>query len=198
MAVVSEAAVDGRTLRRERNLTAAVDAMLDLMSEGHPQPTAQEVAERSGLSIRSIFRLFDDMESLRVAAVARQTERIAPLIVAIEPKGSVPARVTALVSSRARLYETIAPVRRSAMRVATSSPTIADGLARVERTLRRQLQGAFPGSFDDEARLDAAEVATSFDTWDRLRTRQGLSRARAERAVTLLLEGLLTERRPGG
>jgi AcrR family transcriptional regulator len=182
-------AVDGRTLRRERNLQAAVDAVLGLLEDGHPQPTAQQVAERSGVSIRSIFRIFEDMDSLHAAAVARQTERIQALAVVVPQNGSTGERIDALVAARSRLFETIGPVRRSALRQAASSPVIAAGLRRADRALRAEVQHVL--QLDDGAELDGADAVTSFEAWDRLRTAQGLSRARAERALTLVLTRLL-------
>jgi hypothetical protein len=44
----TSAATDGRWRRRLRNEQAAVDAILDLLGEGVVQPTAQDVADRSG------------------------------------------------------------------------------------------------------------------------------------------------------
>ena len=181
--------VDGRTLRRERNLQAAVDAVLDLLTEGHPQPTAQEVAERSGVSIRSIFRIFEDVESLYAAAVIRQSERLGALMTPLPNEGTTAARIEALVGHRARLFETIAPVRRAAIRLAASSPAIAAGLRRADRALRNEVQHLF--ALTDGPVLDVVDAATSFEAWDRLRTAQGLGRARAERAVTLVLTRLL-------
>ncbi|MDQ1373678.1 MAG: TetR/AcrR family transcriptional regulator, regulator of autoinduction and epiphytic fitness [Actinomycetota bacterium] len=190
---MTETAVDGRTLRRERNLETAVDAMLDLLGEGHPQPTAQDVADRSGLSIRSIFRLFDDVESLYAAAVARQTERIGPLLEPVPPTGPLADRVLALAARRTALYEAIAPVRRSAMRQAATSPAVAAGLARADRVLRAQVKSLFADERPAAVVVEAVDAAASFETWDRLRTHQGLSRQKATQAVALMLHRLLTD-----
>jgi hypothetical protein len=66
-------ALDGRRARSARSREAAADAILDLLDEGLTElPGAAEVAERSGLSTRTVFRLFDDLESLYAAAVMRQ------------------------------------------------------------------------------------------------------------------------------
>ena len=55
---------DGRRLRRDRNRTAVVDALLDLYGESNLRPSTAEIAERAGLSHRSLFRYFDDFEDL--------------------------------------------------------------------------------------------------------------------------------------
>ena len=55
---------DGRRASRERNRIAVVDALLDLYAEGNLRPGAGEVARRAGLSRRSVFRYFDDLDDL--------------------------------------------------------------------------------------------------------------------------------------
>src|SRR5580692_11233120 len=72
---------DGRNLRRTQSRERAVDAVLDLIEDGVAWPTAQQIAERSGISIRTVFRLTDDVESLLASAVQRQAEHVARIYV---------------------------------------------------------------------------------------------------------------------
>lgn len=170
-----------------------VDAILDLLVEGETRPTAQQVSARSGVSMRTIFRLFDDMTSLHRAAIARQAERIGALMVPLSDTGPLAARVDALVASRSSVYESISPVRRAAVRLAATSPPIATELGRaaelfrsqVAATLRRELDAAGPGV------LDAVDLVTSWEAWERLRVGQGLSVAEASAVVRRTLTALL-------
>ena len=59
---------DGRRQRSERSQTAIIKAALSLMDEGTLVPTAQQIADRAGVGIRSFFRHFADMDSLFLAA----------------------------------------------------------------------------------------------------------------------------------
>ena len=59
---------DGRRQRSERSQTAIIEAALALMEEGTLVPTAQQIADRAGVGIRSFFRHFADMDSLFLAA----------------------------------------------------------------------------------------------------------------------------------
>src|SRR6516162_6461394 len=70
---------DGRTRRRLNSYERAVDAFLDLVESGNDAPTAQQIAERSGISVRTVFRLTEDIESLHAAGILRQMERTAHL-----------------------------------------------------------------------------------------------------------------------
>jgi AcrR family transcriptional regulator len=126
-----------------RNEQAAVEAILDLLGEGQIEPTAQAVAARSGLSIRSIFRLFQDMEALHSAAIEQHTARVVPLLDDLATDGPLDERIDALTSDRARFYEAVTPVRRMAIRRASRSPVIAERLARVGRHFRRQVAEIF-------------------------------------------------------
>jgi len=186
---------DGRVLRRVRNKDAAVDAILDLLQEGVTAPTAQQVAARSGVSLRSIFRLFEDVEGLNAAAVQRQAARIESLLVPLPESGPLFVRIAALVDSRATIWDAIAPVRRHAVRLAAGSEVLGSELARTHRFFRRQVRAVFAAEIggDDEL-LDALDAAASWETWELLRSGRGLSRAAAARVVTRTLTALLADK----
>jgi AcrR family transcriptional regulator len=61
---------DGRHARFERNKTEVVRALLSLIRERGVVPTVEVIARRAHVSRRSVFRFFDDRESLLRAAVA--------------------------------------------------------------------------------------------------------------------------------
>ena len=197
MTVGVEEIADGRTRRRLRNEQKAVDAFLELLAEGHGRPTAQQVAERSGVSLRSIFRLFDDVDTLNAAAIANQSERIAQLQPQIAATGPLDARINAVVEQMATVYETIANVRRFAVHVAHRSPAIAKGLGRHRRLTRAQVRETFGpelAALDAKDRAEVAEAleaATSWETWDGLRASQVQSVTAAKKIVRRLIAGLI-------
>lgn len=186
--------VDGRRARRHRSRDLAVDALLDLLGEGVLRPTAQQVAERSGVSLRSIFRIFDDVESLNAAAAARQLSRIRHLFVDVMPTGSLADRVAQVVAINSRLYESIAPIRRAALRAAPESPALREQLARARGWVRGEVERVFaPELATATADTTAAvELALSFEAWDQLRSAQGVSPTRATATVTRTVTALLT------
>lgn len=191
------AETDGRRARAERNRDAVVEAILDLLREGDPEPTAEAIAARSGVSVRSVFRHFDDIESLYAAAVDRHSERIAPLFEPPAAEGSLDVRIAALVARRSRLYEEMTPVRRAGERLRDTSPVIAERLDFARRVLRRQLEVLFAPELDPVTQgtrreiLDALELASSWRAWDLLRTQQRCSVARARAVVTRTVSALL-------
>ena len=56
--------VDGRILRSQKSKSVILNALIKLINTGNYYPTAEEVAKESGIAIRTVFRQFDDMESL--------------------------------------------------------------------------------------------------------------------------------------
>lgn len=185
---------DGRHARRHRSRDLAVDALLDLLGDGVIRPTAQQVAERSGVSLRSIFRIFDDVESLNAAAAARQMSRIRHLFVDVLATGSFAERLHEMVAINARLYESIAPVRRAALRAAPESEALTEQVERARTWLRTEVERVFAAELARAGRdvTAAVEMAFSFEAWDQLRSSQDLSTARATAAVTHLVRALLS------
>jgi AcrR family transcriptional regulator len=188
---------DGRILRAERTRRLVVETFLDLVQEGELHPTAQQVSDRSGVSMRSIFRLFQDVDALHSAAIAAQLERVAHLFEAPDATGPVEWRMTALVAQRTRLYETIAPVRRMAIRLAPRSLPIAAELARANAILRDHLTQLFAPelaatrSGREAEGIEALDAVTSWETWERLRSAQRLDVDGAARVVTTMALGVL-------
>ncbi len=174
--------VDGRTQRGQRNREAIIDALLACYEDGILRPSVDEVAARAGVSARSVHNHFDDVEALRAEVAQRQWERFAILVTPIDTALTISERVEQLVAQRSAFFEGVTPVRRAALLSVADSPTIAANLARLDRTLRRQLERGFAGLAPDQ--LDALDALTSWDAWNRLRVAQGCSASRARRILT--------------
>jgi AcrR family transcriptional regulator len=191
---------DGRTVRAERTRHALVDALLGLLDEGQPKPTAAEIAARAGVSERSVFQHFPDREVLLEAVAREQYKRVVPTLVPVDSSLPLAERIQQFARQRARLYERIGGVRRAGLLIEHESSSVAGWLAtarqakaaEVERVFRRELDSLPP---DDREPLRAALVMVcSWAAWDSWRTHQGLSVARARAALEVALAALLRER----
>jgi AcrR family transcriptional regulator len=189
---------DGRTLRAERSRRAIVEALFALVGEGVLQPTAQQVADRARVGIRTVFRHFEDMDSLYAELDARLRGEAWPLLAQALPGGSLAARARALVERRGELFERIAPYKRSANLERWRSPFLRERHGELVRGLRAALLRGLPELAAAPTDLvDALELATSFEAWDRLRSDQRLSRERARAATSRIVLALLRSSRPG-
>jgi AcrR family transcriptional regulator len=166
--------------------------MLALVGEGVARPTAEQVAARAGVGLRSVFRHFRDMESLYVALDARVRAEVAPLVAGAAESGAAALRARALVHRRAQLFERIAPYKRAANLARQRSPHLDAAHRALVRELRGQLARWLPELAEaPRAVRSAIEQATSFEAWDRLRGDQALSAASAEAAVEATVVALL-------
>ena len=192
---MSAAASDGRVRRGERSGRAILEALIDLVGEGVLEPTAQHVAARARVGIRTVFRRFSDMESLLAEMGARVEAESLPLLLGGDRDGGVADRARGLVRQRAVFFERIAPFKRAGDLKRWRSRVVRDRHARLVRALRDDLVRWLPEVRRAPAGVaDALDLATSFEAWDRLRTEQRLPRGRAhaavERIVLALVPGL--------
>jgi len=200
MPPVARNATDGRTARRDRNRDAVLDAVLDLFAEGRLLPTPAEVAERSGVSLRSVYRYVSDRDELVRAAIARNWQRYEPVfrLGEIAP-GFRSARVEALVDARLRLHTMAAPTARAAIAAGASAPLVAARMAGLRDALRDQVDRAFAPELSQLARGERREVRAvldlllGFDGVEHLRHTAGLSAAAAARALRRSVMALLDE-----
>jgi AcrR family transcriptional regulator len=186
---------DGRVLRSERSRETIASALYELVGEGNLQPTAQQVAERAKVGIRTVFRHFSDMEALYATLDARLLAEVMPMLRGDPPSDAgLSERATALVSDRAALFERIAPYKRSSNLKRWRSPYLTEQHHKLVRELRARLLRWLPELRDapDEI-VEALDQATSFEAWDRLRSDQRLGRARARAAMERNVRALLNE-----
>ena len=189
-------ASDGRVRRSQRSGHAIVEALVELVGEGILEPTAQQVAARARVGIRTVFRRFSDMESLFAEMDARLQAEAVPLLRGGRPNGTRTERARALVHQRVALFERIAPYKRSGNLKRRRSPFLRDRHTRLVRALRADLLRWLPELRRAPAAIiDALDLATSFEAWDRLRSEQSLSRARAQAAVERTVLALVKDLR---
>lgn len=174
---------DGRAGRAARTRNAVVDALLALIDGGNLRPTAREVADAAGVSLRSVYVHFDDVESLFLAASARHYERVQSLVTPWDPEASLDERVDALVTRRIRIYEVGAQVRKAALMQASASPALRQALERGRRAGRVELETLFARELGGVAEgervrlLAALEVVAGAATHETMTTHPGLDGA---------------------
>lgn len=169
---------DGRHARRERNRHAVVEALLDLYCEGNLNPSTDQIADRAGLSPRSLFRYFDDVDDLCRVAIRHQGQRIGPVPTDdVDIDLSLDERAAVVATRRVQRYEAMSYVGVVARLRAPFQPLLAEELAVARRSMRRQLQQAFSPELDALDALDApdpvaaervvaaADVMSSFESY---------------------------------
>lgn len=189
--------VDGRTARAQRTRAAIVDACVALVNAGDPRPTAPRIAEGAGVSVRSVFQHFDDLETLFAMVAERAVDGLADLVQPVDPSLPFPDRLARFVSQRADLLEALTPIRRAAAVHAPSSPAIRSRLEDGHALLRAELKAVFGPEISALPRsrrrptLDMLDVAATWSSWDVLRTLEGRSIEEAAEVVSGLIRAIL-------
>ncbi|MBF9127629.1 TetR family transcriptional regulator [Plantactinospora sp. S1510] len=190
--------IDGRNARAERTRAAIVEAHLALIGEGDLRPTGERIAERAGVSLRTLWTNFKDMETLFEASgnqvLRQQDAAYRPISTALP----LAKRVDAYCRPRARLLQLIAPAARAAQMREPVSPQlrrnrllhIARVRAEVEQLFANELERAGAG----REQLVNALVATSmWPTWSMLRDGLGLGVDNARSVMTRTVAALLAD-----
>jgi TetR/AcrR family transcriptional regulator of autoinduction and epiphytic fitness len=191
---------DGRAARAARTREAVVEALLALIDEGSPRPTAREIADRAGVSLRSVYVHFDDLEDLFTAAANKTYERMAALISRLPTEGPLTERIDAFVAQRCRLMEVGGALRHAAVLQEPFSPTLANVMRLVRKAARDEVERVFATELDRrqgaarERLLAAVDLATNGASWETLRTHDGLSFDKAAEVVAEMLTKLLADR----
>jgi TetR/AcrR family transcriptional regulator, regulator of autoinduction and epiphytic fitness len=201
MEATAKRARDGRTVRAERTHQALVDALLALLDEGDLHPTAERIAERAGVSERSLFQHFAGRDALAQAVAIEQYHRVAPTLEPVDVQLPLRERTDAFVAERARLLEAITPVWRAALLLEPDSTTVSGWLRSARKQKAAEVERVFGPELDSRERearamlLAALVAASAWTSWEALRQHQGLSAERARAAVRATLAGLLAGQR---
>lgn len=189
---VTLAEADGRRRRSAQSREAIVTAMFELIGEGDLRPSAQRVADRAGVGIRTVFRHFDEMDRLYAEMNARLRARVRPLLKTKTAAGALARRARGLVATRCDIYERLGPFKRSANLHRQSSAYLQKMHRSMVRDLRADLELWLPEIKTVPERLGSAvEVAVSFEAWDRLRSDQKLSQKDTREAMQMIVDSLV-------
>lgn len=169
------------------------------MSEGDLQPTAIRVAERAGVSLRTFWSHFNDLESLFAAAGAKTQEVARDLYRPVPVDQPLMDRVDQFCRQRVRMLEAIAGASRAAQIRIPFSPALQSSRAQHNNRLRSEIEELFAieiaaAGDDGEEVVTALMVAATWPAWMGARDDLGLSVQQAAavmfRSVTALLSRL--------
>ena len=190
--------VDGRVARRQRNIDAVLDVVLEMFAEDAMFPSMEQAAQRSGLSLRSLYRYFADPGELREAAIERNDEigRSLSRLHAIG-EGPLDRRIADFVAMRVRLHDAVAPVFRATVANAARHPRVEGTRGRNRAQMREQFELQFAPELSGmsaarcTAVVAAGDVLTQLDSIEFLRTFRGFSPAQTRKILVESLGSLL-------
>ena len=183
--------VDGRRARGQANRSKLVAAMIELVREGSIAPTAEQVATRAQVALRTVFRHFDDMESLYREIDTEVMQLIIPLINTPFKSAGWRERLNESIARRAQLFETILPFRIATEALRHQSAFLQEKQQHIMQMQHATLLKILPKeALDDAPTLAALHLLLSINAWQQLRLDQGLDQATAEQAMRTAAKAL--------
>jgi len=192
--------VDGRHQRLERSKLAVLQAVNDIVRETGEAPTADTLSKRSGVSRRSIFRLFGSKSGLLKAAVEFMYDELVerfpfPDLEDLEPSD----RVARFVDHIGSIHEYMAPFARVSRKAQEDEDLIQRERMRIQALYQSEVRGAFVamGRFATAAPIlrDSVQLILSWNAWDYLRNERKHS---VEHSKTILAQTILALLRQHG
>jgi AcrR family transcriptional regulator len=192
----ADAAGQGPQRRRNRNSQAVLEAVFDLFLEHDLAPHPTEIADRAGVSLRSVYRYLGDSDLMRagmdqIAQRQRGVFRIENLGV-----GPLEDRIATLVRTRVKGVRANAALIAAVDHFVRSRPEVDSAIRERRRLLRDQVAAQFApelrhGGTGSETVLDTVDALTQVEAvayyLDDLGHSEALTIRRLRAALTTLL-----------
>ncbi len=184
--------IDGRIIRRHNNRRRIVGAMLELVRAGAISPGAEEVAARAGLGLRTVFRHFDDMDSLYREMAEAMRHELQPIVAAPFASRDWKGMLAEMVDRRARLFERAMPFKDAADVHRHRSLFLRKDYQRMRSEERAALAAALPAALKNDRKFfEALALVLSFAAWQHLRRDQKQGASQARQTVEFVVRALL-------
>ncbi len=162
---------DGRRLRSARTKQRIIQAFLELLREGNPNPRVGEIANRAGCAIRSIHERFVTVNDLHGAAAEyaiNQAIALAPLANADADRRT---RISAQVRTRGGTCERTLHLWRLLLAGQSISPGLRDKVSVARKLIGLRLEAMYRpelatlSAADRRKVLVTLEALTDFESW---------------------------------
>jgi len=175
---------DGRRERSAASRRRILAAMVDLIERGQPSPTAEAVAANAGVSLRTVFRHFEEMENLHLEIAALVFERVRHILERPFERRDWPASLEESIARRAEFFEVMAPFKTAIDVHRHRSRAISAQHRRITVMSRDLLATALPADvLADRQRFELLALVLSLESWQRLREQQCLTVTEAQAAI---------------
>jgi len=185
---------DGRRQRSQASRAKIIAALMELIEAGDTSPSAARVAKRAGVGLRSVFRHFDDMDSLYSEIDNILNEQWAPVLSKPFKSDDWPEQLIELVERRAKLNEATYPYRVMTSMARFRSELLMSNYKRLLKYEKGVLNAILPKSVQkDRPRGRAILLATSFDSWRLFRQDEGMSNKQVIATMSQMVRDIIAQ-----
>ena len=170
--VITPIVNDGRINRSKTTLNKIVAATISLLRKNNNGqiPTAQEIAVKSGVGIRTVFRHIDDMEGLIEEVNRRYLNDLKNYILENDPKqNSKDKRIEHVIKERFYLYNTYQHVFNLTITSLNNSSAIRTGFIKFNHILRQRFEDLIPEiKMINKDKQNLIDTLISYAAWFRM------------------------------
>lgn len=183
---------DGRLLRTQRSRQAILDAAFHLMHTDGIMPTAQVIADKAGITIRTLFRHFPEMDLLYREMHELTFEASAKEYQKGDKTGTLEQRASNAVVTFTNAYSKLRNIFLVTKSMLRGSAFLRENYAQTQKNLSKRLLDWLPELADMPDDTHAAvDALLSFEFWHRLHVIQGVSKKRTVNLIeTMVLDQL--------
>jgi AcrR family transcriptional regulator len=168
-----------------------------LVRETSQMPTAVQIAERAGYSVRSIFERFPDLTALRVAVTDYAIAEARANAALRDLDADRTTRIRSQVEQRGQTCERWLPLWRVLSADLSQSPDLVQRIAMIRQLVVMRMEMMFKPELsllsegDCRKIILALEALTDFESWARMREVWGLSVDQASAVWVRAIDRLL-------
>ena len=170
--VITPIVNDGRINRSKTTLNKIVAATISLLRKNNNGqiPTAQEIAVKSGVGIRTVFRHIEDMEGLIEEVNRRYLHDLESYIAKNNPKqNSKDQRIEHVIKERFYLYNTYQHVFNLTITSLNNSSAIRTGFIKFNHILRQRFEDLIPEiKMINKDKQNLIDTLISYAAWFRM------------------------------
>ena len=170
--VITPIVNDGRINRSKTTLNKIVAAAISLLRKNNNGqiPTAQEIAVKSGVGIRTVFRHIEDMEGLIEEVNRRYLHDLESYIAKNNPKqNSKDKRIEHVIKERFYLYNTYQHVFNLTITSLNNSSAIRTGFIKFNHILRQRFEDLIPEiKMINKDKQNLIDTLISYAAWFRM------------------------------
>tara|TARA_A200000113_G_scaffold45730_1_gene37158 strand:+ start:4306 stop:4881 length:576 start_codon:yes stop_codon:yes gene_type:complete len=169
--------VDGRILRSQKSQSVIITALIKLINTGNYYPTAEEVAKESGIAIRTVFRQFDDMESLLIKVDEIINHKLINDEKEIKLNSPLIARLELIIEERLHYYNKYENIMIATITQLPKYKILQKKYPEYQRLLRKRTEDIIPEILTlKSSNQELLDATLSFGFYQRLKF-QGLDKS---------------------
>jgi len=183
---------DGRRQRSQRSREKILKSMWELMLEGDMSPSAAAIAERAGVGLRSVFRHFEDLDTLLRELMLLSYDEITPAFMAPYKATHWKEQLLEKVGRDVMIWERIRIPHTAGEIGRFKSEVLMDDYQRSRMIELSGVKAVLPKEIPDYDKvLLALDVCFSFSTIRRLREDRKLSLAKTKETISHMVHAII-------